>query len=338
MSAPGTPGAAGPPEEPGTPGAAVFAGVDLGGTKIQTAVLQGEKVIASARELTPQSGVAGDVIDAIVKTLQSALHEASLSDEQLTGVGIGTPGEIDAEAGVVSLAANVPGFGGRVELGPLVSKQLHGVKVTVDNDVRVGVLGELRRGAGRPFGNLLGVWVGTGVGGGLVLDGALRNGRGAAGEFGHMVVKPGGRRCGCAKRGCVEAYAGRARMELRARKLVKRGQKTDLFGIMKRRERDHLSSGVFAHALEHGDEMAEKLIEKAAWALGTSLASAQNLLDLEAIIVGGGLGDRLGQPFAERIVGYMRPHLFVAEHPPVVLCTELRDLSGAVGAAVLAGG
>ena len=236
------------------------------------------------------------------------------------------------------LAANVPGFSDRVELGPLVSEALGGTKVTVGNDVSVGVLGEYRRGAGRPYKNLLGAWVGTGVGGGLILDGELHDGRGAGGEFGHMVVKPGGLLCSCGRRGCVEAYAGRVSMERRARRLVKRGQKTNLFRIMKKRGRQRLSSGVYARALAKGDRMTKRLIDDAAWALGLGLASAQNLLDLEAIIIGGGLGDRLGQPFVDRIVEQMTPHLFVPDTPPVVLRTELGDLSGAVGAAVLAGG
>ena len=116
-------------------------------------------------------------------------------------LGIGTPGEIDAAAGVVMLAANVPGFGGRVELGPLLSAALGGVEIILDNDVRVAVLGEHTRGAGRPFRNMLGVWVGTGVGGGLILDGELHDGRGAAGEIGHTVVRPGGRTCSCGRKG-----------------------------------------------------------------------------------------------------------------------------------------
>ena len=171
----------------------------------------------------------------------------------MTAVGIGTPGKID-EGGAVELAANVPGFSERVELGPLVSQQLDGVPVSVGNDVSVGVLGAFTRGAARKYRNVLGVWVGTGVGGGLILDGKLREGRGAAGEFGHMVVRPGGLRCGCGRRGCVEAYAGRASMERHARRMVKRGQQTTLFKIMEERGRDRLSSGVWARALDGGDD------------------------------------------------------------------------------------
>ena len=317
----------------------VTAGVDLGGTKIQTAVLRNKKVVGDARVPTPQTGDPADVIEAIVRTIHASLAAASAAERNLAAVGIGTPGEIDPDAGAVLLAANVPGFTDRVELGPLVAEQLSGaVPVKVDNDVRVGVLGEFTRGAGRPYKNFLGVWVGTGVGGGVVIDGELYEGRGAGGEVGHMVVRPGGLKCSCGRRGCLEAYAGRARMERRAKRLVARGQKTDLFKIMKERGRDRLSSGIYARALATGDKMARTLIGDATWALGVGLASAQNLLDLEAIIVGGGLGDRLGQPFIDAIVKEMTPHLFVDDHPPDVMGTELGDLSGAVGAAVLVGG
>ena len=288
--------------------------------------------------LTPHTGNPGDVIKAISTAVLESLEQASATENDLASGGIGTPGEIDSAAGAVLLAANIPGFIERVELGSLVSKQVGGVRVTVDNDVRVGVLGEYKRGAGRPYKNLLGVWVGTGVGGGLIIDGKLRHGRGAAGEFGHTVVKPGSRRCSCGRRGCVEAYAGRACMQRRAQRLVEGGEQTGLFRIMNKRGRKYLSSGAYARALKHGDAMTATLIHQAAWALGVAIASAQNLLDLEAIILGGGLSDRLGKPFVDRVTEQMAPHLFVPDKPPAVLGTELKDLSGAVGAAVLAGG
>ena len=315
----------------------VVAGVDLGGTKIQTVVTRRHAVVGSARVLTPRTGEATDVVAAIAATVGSALQSAGSSIAELRAVGIGTPGEIDTVAGAVLSAANVPGFAERVELSSEVSALLGGVDVKVGNDVSVGVLGEYARGAGRPFRNVLGVWVGTGVGGGLVLDGELHDGRGAGGEVGHMVVEPNGLRCPCGRRGCLEAYAGRLAMERRARKLVARGEKTKLFSIMRKRGRTSLSSGVYARALKSGDKMTRKLIDDAVWALGFGLASAQNLLDLEAIVIGGGLGDRLGQPFVDRIVEQMNPHLF-AHDAPTVLRTELGDLSGAVGAAVIAGG
>jgi glucokinase len=125
-------------------------------------------------------------------------------------------------------------------------------------------------------------------------------------------------------------------MERTARKLVAKGTKTVLFEEMERRKRDRLTSGVIAAALDRGDRLAMELVDEAVWALGLALASAQNLLDLEAIIVGGGLGDRLGVPFINRITEAMQPHLLRDDRPPVMVPTALGDLSGAVGAALIA--
>src|SRR5207245_4941554 len=130
--------------------------------------------------------------------------------------------------GAVSRAANVPGFEEGVLLGPELSRLLGDVSVRVDNDVRAAVVGEHRLGAGRSYSDLLGVFVGTGVGGGLVLGGKLRRGLGAAGEIGHTVVQRDGRRCTCGRHGCLEAYAGRQSMERHGRKLEAGGTKTSL--------------------------------------------------------------------------------------------------------------
>ena len=152
-----------------------------------------------------------------------------------------------------------------------------------------------------------------------MLDGKPWIGRGAAGEIGHTVVKRGGARCGCGRRGCLEAYAGRAAMEAHARKLVEEGAKTVLFELMEERGRTRLTSGVWAHALEKDDHVAARLIHRAVASLGAGIASAINLLDVEAVVIGGGLGTRLGEPYAERIAKAMEPHLFVPERPPAVL-------------------
>jgi glucokinase len=220
----------------------------------------------------------------------------------------------------------------------MVSAGLVGAPVKIDNDVRVAILGEWKRGAGRRFHDLLGVWVGTGVGGGLILHGEPYRGQGAAAEIGHIIVKPGGRVCSDGRKGHLEAYAGRGRMEAYARELHEGGRKTSLFKIMEKKGRTRMSSGVIAEALEEGDKLAQELIDGAVGALATGLASVQNLLALEAIVIGGGLADRLGPPFVERIRDEMQPLLYVPDRPPAMLSSEFGDLSGAVGAAVLAGG
>ncbi|MBV9474006.1 MAG: ROK family protein, partial [Solirubrobacterales bacterium] len=211
-----------------------------------------------------------------------------------------------------------------------------GTAVYVGNDVQVATDAEFKLGAGRPYDSLLGVFWGTGVGGGLVLGGKPWLGRGGAGEIGHTVVKLDGAHCPCGRRGCLEAYAGRAAMEARARRRAEKGRKTDLFELMKDRGRTRLTSAIWAHALEHGDKLARQIIDEALIALGVGIASAVNLLDVEAVVIGGGLGVRFGQPFADRIAEEMRPHLFNDAHPPDVLVAALGDLGGALGAALLA--
>jgi glucokinase len=206
----------------------------------------------------------------------------------------------------------------------------------VGNDVQVATDAEFELGAGRPYESLLGVFWGTGVGGGVVLRGERWVGRGSAGEIDHMVVKRGGARCPCGRRGCMEAYAGRLAMEREAGRRVEAGEKTALFKIMEKRGRTRLTSGVWARALEHEDAMAAELVDRAVKSVGAGVASAINLLDVEAVIVGGGLGLRLGEPYVRRIEKAMRPHLFADDRPPAVHLAALGDLGGAIGAALRA--
>jgi glucokinase len=313
----------------------LVAGVDLGGTKIQTIVVRGDEILGQARLPTPGNG-AEPITAAIIETLHVALDAAGADGSSLRSVGIGAPGR--AQEGVVSNSPNVVGMREPFPLGPRVSLALGGAPVHVDNDVTVATLGELERGAGRPFDSMLGVFVGTGVGGGLVVDRRVWRGRGAAAEIGHVTVKPEGRRCGCGGRGHLESYAGRASMQAKAERLVAQGEHTALFDLMAKHGRDRMTSGIIERALKHGDAMTERLMDQAVWALGLALSSAQNLLDVDAVIIGGGLAERFGRTFVDRIAAQMQPLLFSPAHPPEVLPAELGDLSGAMGAIVLAGG
>ncbi len=311
-------------------------GIDLGGTKIQTVVVDADsQVLGQARHPTPTSGGPADVAAAMAAALHEAADAAGVEPSALMGVGVGSPGAIDAEAGTVSGARNLPGWAGTFALAERLGEQL-GTPVSLGNDVQVATDAEVALGAGRGYRSLLGVFWGTGVGGGIVLDGKPWLGRGAAGEIGHMVVKRGGRRCPCGRHGCLEAYAGRAAMEARAREKHADGHKTDLFKLMEHHDRTRLTSGIWARALEHGDKLATELIDEAVEALGAGVASAVNLLDCEAVVIGGGLGVRFGEPMVARIAEAMQPHLFVDARPPAIRLAALGDLGGAVGAALLA--
>jgi glucokinase len=315
--------------------AALRGGIDLGGTKIQTAVVDAKgEVAGEARHPTPPSGGPADVANAMAAAMHEAADAAGVSPEDLAGVGVGSPGNADEKTGVVSAAKNLPGWEGSFPLAEALQGDL-GTPVRIGNDVQVATEAEFQLGAGREFSTLLGVFWGTGVGGGLIIDGKPWLGRGAAGEIGHMVVKRGGAKCPCGRKGCMEAYAGRSAMEAEARRQHEEGQKTDLFKLMHKHEKPRLTSGIWERALDHGDHLAEQLIERAIEALGTGIASAVNLLDPEAVIIGGGLGVRFGDRYMDALTKEMGKHLFVDERPPAVRVASLGDLGGAIGASLL---
>jgi len=310
-------------------------GIDLGGTKIQTGIVDPDgKVLGQDRQPTPTSGGPQDVADAMAASLRASAAAAQVEPASLVGVGVGSPGDVDEQTGVVSGARNLPGWEGSFGLGEALAGAL-GTEVRVGNDVQVGVESEFRLGAGREFDSVLGVFWGTGVGGGLILNGEPWLGRGAAGEIGHMVVKRGGARCPCGRKGCMEAYAGRSAMEKKARRRHEDGEKTDLFKLMEKHGKPRLTSGIWERALDADDRLAEELIHRALKALGTGIASAVNLLDIEAVILGGGLGERFGERLMEPLMREMRKHLFVDENPPAVKVASLGDLGGAIGASLL---
>ena len=310
-------------------------GIDLGGTKIQAAIVDATgEVVGQSRRPTPTEGGPEDVVEEMAAALREAAEQAGVETAALDGIGVGSPGDADQRTGVVSGARNLPGWEGSFPLAATLKEAL-GAEVRVGNDVQVATEAEFHLGAGREFQSLIGVFWGTGVGGGLVLDGKPWLGRGAAGEIGHMVVKRGGAKCPCGRKGCLEAYAGRAAMEMEARRQHEEGHKTDLFKLMHKHEKPRLTSGIWERALDHGDDLAEKLIERAIEALGTGIASAVNLLDAEAVVIGGGLGVRFGDRFMEPLTEEMGKHLFVDERPPAVRVASLGDLGGAIGASLL---
>jgi glucokinase len=310
-------------------------GIDLGGTKIEAVVVdETNKVLGSARHQTPAEGGPRAIASEMIEAVREATSAAGLQPVALRGVGVGSPGVVDPGTGAVSSARNLNGWAGTFELAATLSAAL-GAPVQVGNDVQVATDAEFALGAGHPYESLLGVFWGTGVGGGLILAGKPWLGRGGAAEIGHVVVKQDGARCPCGRRGCMEAYAGRAALEARARKRADKGEKTHLFKLMEERGRTRLTSGIWERALDHGDKLARELIDDAVAALGTAIASAQNLLDVEAVVIGGGMGVRFGQPMADRIAEAMMPHLFNDAHPPAVHVAALGDLGGAIGASLL---
>ncbi|HEX2850770.1 MAG TPA: ROK family protein [Acidimicrobiales bacterium] len=305
-------------------------GIDLGGTKIYGVRMKGDEIAAEAKVKTPVSGGPLAVVDAIAGVVKE------LGGDSKMPIGVGAPGVIDTGAGVVKAAPNLHGWIEAFPLGPSLSDALDGARVVVDNDVNVATLAEHRRGAGDGVDELLCVFVGTGVGGGLVLEGEMRRGpNGMAGEIGHIIVEPDGRLCGCGGHGHLEAYAGRAGMERRARELEADGHDTLLVEIAKGKR---MTSSVWGKALAQGDAVAMQLIDEAVAALGQGLAAVVTVLDLDLVVLGGGLTDRLGPSFVGRVEEATRSRLFGGASPLRVVAAGLGDGAGAVGAALLADG
>ena len=308
-----------------------WVGIDLGGTKIYAVVFDGAGVLAEAKSKTPTQGGPLAVVDAMA----AVVRDLGPIDD-LAGIGVGAPGVIDPAEGTVRQAPNLPGWMEPFDVAGALSTVLDGVPVVVDNDVNVGTLAEHRLGAGQGADDVLGVFAGTGIGAGVILDGVLRRGpTGAAGEIGHMIVRRGGRLCSCGGRGHLEAYAGRAAMERRARDLERKGRDTVLVDLAPGRR---MTSGVFVKALSVGDSVAVELIDEAVGALGVAIASATSLLDIPLVVVGGGLADRLGPAFVQRVEQACRADVFPRNPDLRIVPAMLGDRGGSIGAALMAAG
>lgn len=302
-----------------------IAGVDVGGTNIGIGLVDDDHSVAhQVKEPTPTS------VDELVGQVSRLVADLPSKVEAL---GLALPAIIDHNQ-IVQMP-NIAGFSGEVDISGELEDAL-GVPVVFANDAQAGVLGEWVAGAAEGHLFVLGVWLGTGVGGGLVLDGRSYAGvGGGSGELGHMVVRPDGARCGCGRRGCLEAYAGRRMMTASAQALVDAGQRTSLFDIQAAKGKAKATSGVWADAVEEGDEIAIALLEEAVAALGLAVASCLNLLDLDRVVIGGGMVDKFPD-LAGRIAVAARPHSVRPVPEGLVVNATLGDDSGIVGAAHVA--
>lgn len=312
-------------------------GMDLGGTKILAAIVDSRgRILAEAKQRTQASQGTEAVIERMVETVSQAAKAAGLNRGDMLAVGVGVPAPADPESGTVYHPPNLPGWE-EVPLGPKLSRAL-GLPVCVENDVNLGTLGEHALGAGRGTQDMVGVFVGTGVGGGLILDGKLRTGfRNATAEVGHMIVLADGPVCGCGKRGCLEAVASRTAIARDIRAGLAAGRESLLPKLTKGRA-TRLTSGVLAKALHQGDPLVTEVLARAQWYLGLLTASIVNFIDPEMVVFGGGVVEALGDEFLAPIRVTARQYYIRqdgAERVRIVPA-ELGDHAGVLGAAVLA--
>jgi glucokinase len=313
----------------------LYAGVDLGGTSF-VAVIADKKgnVLGKSDCVTTPHASPEETIAQIAAHVRLAADDAQLKLSKVQAVGVGAAGAVDPQHGVVVRAPNL-GWAD-VPLAELLGKELDGTPVVLGNDVQVAIIGEHAYGAAQGTTRAVGIWVGTGIGGGLIINGELDGGfRGAAGEIGHTVIWEDGPVCGCGRRGCVEALASRTAME---RDVRAAGERSLVPKIMLERGKDRMTSSIIARALEAGDEVMKEVLARAQHYLGLLAGNLVNVLDPEMIVVGGGIAQRLGYTFVEPIEQtarsrFLRPD---PEHRVRIDYARLGDFSGALGASALA--
>lgn len=317
-----------------------FVGVDLGGTSMRAGVVtkSGEVVALEKRKTRPELGATA-VIGRLAKTIERAIKSAEIKKKDVRGIGIGVPGPIDAEEGIVRVAVNLGKEWNNVPLGKNI-RDATGIEVYLDNDVRCGAVGEHAHGAGMGIDDMVAVFVGTGIGGGIILGGELRNGfRGGAGEIGHTVVAAGNGIMGkTGGDGTVEPIASRTGMESYVQAQVRAGRKSVVPTLMADVGGGRLTSRVIAEALKKNDKVMAEAIAISQNILGLLAANLVNTLDPQLIVFGGGVTERLGEKFIAPIRKVAYAHFVNKQEAKKVgiVAAKLKDASGVVGAAVLA--
>lgn len=310
-------------------------GVDLGASKIYTGVFDRRFGIAgTARSSTKAQRGPAAVIERIVRSVHEALDECDVTMKQVKALGIGAPGTVDRVTGEVMVAPNL-GWK-RIPLQKALQKRLK-IPVFVGNDCQVSMLGvhthELK---GKPR-NALGIFIGTGIGGALVLNNTLyAGGDNAAGEIGHMVIQAGGPLCSCGNSGCFEAMASRNAVFRRILDAVREGEKTLLTEMLGKDLKD-LRSGDLRKALRKGDRFVEEVVAEAAEYIGIGVGSLVNIFSPEVVVVGGGFVEALDDEIMPIIRGVARDQILGGRERRVeIISSTLADHAGIVGAAVLA--
>ena len=269
-----------------------YLGVDVGGTKIAAGLVSpAGKIMGWEKTSTPRNARAEDVARVIVRTVRDVIRDAGLKAKRLKGIGIGVPGIVDAEGETVLVAPNIAlaGYPLAAEL-----RRKFDVKVALGNDVNLGVLGERWLGVGAGVDDLVGLFPGTGVGGGVVCGGKLLLGaHGAAAELGHIVLDPKGPACGCGAHGCLEAYSSRTAVERDIRSGVRAGKRTDIVAL-NGGKLDMIKSKVLARALRRRDPLVTEVMRAAAERLGDGCVSLRHCFDPELFVFGGGLIEACG--------------------------------------------
>lgn len=312
-----------------------WVGFDLGGTKMYAVLFDAQfRPVARRRKKTRGNEGAEAGVERMAHLLQKLLDDAQIRRDRIQGIGVGAPGPVDMDEGVIHEAPNL-GWK-EVPLKDLLEKKF-GCTVAVCNDVDAGVYAEYRFGAARGARSALGVFPGTGIGGGLIYEGQIFRGRNSTClEIGHIPVVPNGAPCGCGRRGCLETVASRLALSAEMAKAAYRGQAPHLLRVAGT-DLANIRSGAIAEAIEAGDRVVETILREGARYLGLALSGVANLLLPDTIVLGGGLVEALPQVFLTEVTGELQRRVMPAFVGSLnVKLAELGDDAGVLGAAAWA--
>ena len=273
--------------------------LDIGGTKILGVIFDEERnIVYRLKKKTKEAGDdAGNVEKMIISVAEEMIKEADLKKGQINAIAAGAPGVIDQAEGIVLFSPNLPWRDYDIKT-PIEKK--FGVPFYIDNDVNVGVLGEYKYGAAKGYSNVVGFFVGTGMGGGLILDGRLFTGNKFKGaEYGHMILDPEGPLCGCGQRGCLEAFSSKKGMSSYILQQVSRGRQSMLA--------DRIENGVFKSkflkkALKTGDAVTMEAVDRACHYLAVATGNMINTISPDIVVYGGGVMEAVGDLFMDKIL------------------------------------
>jgi glucokinase len=312
-----------------------WVGVDLGGTKMLVALLdENFRSCGRKRKKTKAQSGKDAGLARMIDSIETALEEADVSPNRLRGIGVGCPGPLDLDKGVV---LEMPNLGWK---NTPVRKQLEDAfdcPAVVMNDVDAGVYGEYRFGAARDARCVIGVFPGTGIGGGCIYEGRILRGKnGSCMEIGHIPVTPQGPLCGCGQRGCLEAMAGRLAISAAAATAAYRGEAPNLLGEVGT-DLSNIRSGALAASVKAGDKAVERILRDAARLIGWTCAGVVNLLAPDRLVLGGGLVEALPELFREEVHQSLRARVMPAYRDAFdVVVAELGDDATVIGAAAWA--
>jgi glucokinase len=317
----------------------VLIGVDVGGTSLLAVVTSRKgKILGEKKGKTHAEEGASAVLERIIHTIRAAMADAGVKRKQVRAIGIGMPGPLNPQTGVIYHAPNLGPTWNNTPVAEYVQERL-GCPVFLDNDVNVGAVGEHVLGAGRGYHDMVAIFVGTGIGGGVIIGGDLYRGhRFTAGEVGHTILLADGPLCGCGRRGCAEALASRTAIDREIQAGLEAGRESVIPAIMEEMGRDALSSSVIAAALDRDDALMREVLGRAQYYLGLLVANTVNAFDPQVIVLGGGVVERLGAAYVDPVREVAEQYYLNQQDKDQVhvVASELKDYAGVLGAAMLA--